>query len=76
MATVTLVRAAAQDARGIHTMTAMPIDVDLQDLRGGAIQFICSNTRASLVGANLVRITYDAAHGSGHEDIQVGSILG
>lgn len=75
MATITLVQAAQHTAQGIHLMTAMPMAVDLQDLAGGAIQFTCSNMPNQIHGSSYVKITYDAGHGSGHEEIGVSSVL-
>jgi len=75
MATVTLIRAAAQTADGIYLMTAMPMNVNLGHLSGGAIQFGCDNPFNQIRGARSVMVTYDAAHGSWHEEIQVSSVL-
>ena len=75
MATVTLVQAAAHDATAIHLMTAQPMNVNLTGLTGGAIQFQCTNPLAAIANAREVDITYDAAHGSGHETIQVSSVM-
>lgn len=76
MATITLVQSADHDANSIHLMTARPMNVDLTDLAGGAIQFQCSNLLTTIRGATSVDITYDAAHGSGHQTIQVSSVIG
>ena len=75
MTTVTLIHAAACTADGIHLMTARPMNVDLTNLGGGAVQFRCSNPLADIAGAKEVEITYDAAHGSGHQTIQVSSVI-
>ena len=75
MATVTLVQAATHSADGIHLMTAQPMQVDLTNLEGGAIQFRCTNPLPTIQGATSVDIIYDAAHGSGHENIQVSSVM-
>jgi hypothetical protein len=75
MATITLVQAAAQVADGIYLMTAMPMNVDLQNLTGGAIQFSCTNPFDQIRGAKSVKITYDAAYGSGHQIIDVSSVI-
>jgi hypothetical protein len=74
MATVTLVQAAQYAADGIHLMTAQPMHVDLTNLAGGAIQFTCSNPLPNIQAATSVDITYDAAHGSGQQTIQVSSV--
>ena len=74
MTTITLVQTAGQDASGIHLMTAMPMNVNLNDLAGGAIQFQCTNQLAAIKGAKEVKITYDANHGGGHLTIQVSSV--
>jgi hypothetical protein len=75
MTTVTLVQAAGHQADHIHLMTALPMNVNLTNLQGGAIQFTCSNPLVAIQGATSVRITYDAAVGSGHQDIQVSSVI-
>jgi hypothetical protein len=75
MATVTLVQAARCAANGIHLMTAQPMNINLTALAGGAIQFPCTNALVTIQGARTVDIIYDAAHGSGHETIQVSSVI-
>nr|WP_315222990.1 hypothetical protein [uncultured Duganella sp.] len=75
MTTITLIQAAAHDATGIHLMTARPMNVNLNNLQGGAIQFQCSNPLATIAGAKEVEITYNAAHGGRHETIQVSSVI-
>lgn len=75
MTTITLVQAAAHDANAIHTMTAQPMNVNLTNLTGGAIQFQCANALATIQMAQTVDITYDAAHGSGHQTIQISSVM-
>ncbi len=75
MATITLVQAATHDANAIAAMTAMPMGVHLTGLAGGAIQFTCTNALAAIQGARSVSITYDAAHGSGHQVVQVSSVM-
>lgn len=74
MATITLVQAARTTASGIHLMTAQPMNVNLNGLAGGAIQFTCTNALAAINGASSVQITYDANHGSAHETLQVSSV--
>jgi|GEM_PF-5785253 len=74
MTTVTLVQAAAHDANYIHLMTAMPNNVPLTHLAGGAIQFSCSNPLPALMGARSVRITYNAAVPQPTHDIQISSV--
>ncbi|MHA4871739.1 hypothetical protein ACXZ1M_29005 [Duganella sp. PWIR1] len=75
MTTITLKHAASYDANGIHLMTARPQNINIANLNGGAIQFSCSNPLAALQGATSVDITYDAAHGSGHQNVPIGSIM-
>ncbi len=75
MPTITLVQAAQHDAGGIHTMTAQPMNVNLTGLAGGAIQFQCTNPLAAIQGAREAQITYDGAHGGGHETLQVSSVI-
>lgn len=75
MTTVTLVQAAQQQAPAISLMTAQPMNVNLTNLTGGAVQFGCSNALATIQAAKEVHITYDAAHGGGHETIQVSSVI-
>lgn len=43
MTTITLVQAASHAADHIHLMTTQPMNVNLSNLAGGAIQFRCSN---------------------------------
>jgi hypothetical protein len=75
MPTITLVQAASYKADAIRLMTAKPMNVDLTGLQGGAIQFQCTNPPAAVSGAKEVEITYDDAHGSRHETIQVSSVI-
>jgi hypothetical protein len=75
MTTVTLVQAAAHAADHIILMTARPMNINLTGLAGGAVQFTCTNPLAALHGAQSVDITYDAAVGSGHQTVQVGSVM-
>jgi len=75
MATVTLVQNASYKAGKIHTMTARPMNVKIKGLKGGAIQFTCSNSLSSIKSSTSVDITYDASVGSGHQSIQVSSVL-
>jgi hypothetical protein len=75
MTTITLVQAAQQQAAAISVMTAPPMNVALTGLTGGAVQFGCTNPLAAIQGAKNVDITYDAAHGGGHETIQVSSVI-
>lgn len=75
MSTITLVQAAAHVAANIHLMTAMPMNVDLTNLSGGAIQFTCANPLATIKGARSVLITYDGSCPQPTEEIQVGSVM-
>lgn len=75
MTTITLVQAARHAADGIALMTAQPMNVNLKNLDGGAIAFTCSNPLSEIKAATSVLITYDAAHGSGHETVQVSSVI-
>lgn len=75
MTTITLVQAAKHMAKGIALMTAQPMNVNLTNLDGGPIAFTCSNPLAGIKAAKSVLITYDAAHGSGHETLQVSSVI-
>lgn len=74
MTTITLVQAAAHDANGIHTMTALPMNVVLQNLAGGAVQFTCSNAQPTIQAATSVRITYNAGLPQPTHDVQVSSV--
>jgi hypothetical protein len=65
MPTITLVQAAAHAANHIHLMTALPMNVNLTNLAGGAIQFSCSNLLHNIKAAQSVAITYDGAVGGG-----------
>lgn len=84
MPTVTLIQAATCDASGIIQMTAKVPDkatgalrnVQLANPSGGPLAFNCTNPLAALAGAREVEITYDAGHGSGHQTIQVSSVIG
>lgn len=76
MTTITLVQAAKHEASKIHAMTAQPMNVQLQGLTGGAIQFGCSNPLQAIRGAKKVQITYDATiPGNPHETIQISSVI-
>lgn len=75
MPTITLVQAAAQTAENIILMTAMPMNIDLINIAGGAVQFQCANPLNTIRNATAVQITYDGAHGGGHEEIQVSSVI-
>jgi hypothetical protein len=75
MTTITLVQAANHDASRIHLMTAQPMNVNLVNLAGGAIQFTCGNAFATVQGAKSVDITYEAPIQPLHQTIQVSSVL-
>ena len=75
MTTITLKQAASYDANAIILMTAQPMNVNLVNLAGGAIQFSCTNPLATIQGATSVNITFDAAHGGAHQDRAVSSVI-
>lgn len=48
MTTIALVQAAAHDATRIHLMAAQPMNINLTNLNGGAVQFTCSNALGTI----------------------------
>lgn len=74
MSTITLKHAADHDANKILLMTARPMNVNIANLAGGAIQFTCTNPLATIQGATSMDITYDASVGSGHQSVPVSTI--
>jgi hypothetical protein len=64
----------AYSAGMIHLMTALPMNVPLTNLTGGAIQFSCTNPLPALQGAKSVRITYNAGVPQPTRDIQISSV--
>lgn len=75
MTTVTLKQAASHDASNIHTMTARPMNVALNGLAGGPIQFTCTNNQATIQNATTVDVTYDANVPQQHDKIAVSSVI-
>jgi hypothetical protein len=73
--TITLVQAVEHDADKIHLMTAQPMNVNLTNLAGGAIQFRCSNIFATVKNAKSVNITYDASVPQQHQIIEISSVF-
>ena len=47
----------------------------LSDLKNGPLAFLCTNSVTALAGAREVEITYNANYGSGHQTIQVSSVI-
>lgn len=74
MARLTLIQNAQHDAVAIHTITAQPMGVVLTGLAGSNAVFTCTNAFGTIQGAKSVQITYDGAHGGGHEAIEVSSV--
>lgn len=54
MTTIALVQAAAHDATRIHLMAAQPMNINLTNLNGGAVQFTCSNALGTIRVATSV----------------------
>ncbi|GLT21866.1 hypothetical protein GCM10007933_13200 [Zoogloea oryzae] len=83
MTTITLIQAAKCGAEGIAQMTARVPDkktgevrnLQLSDLKNGPLAFLCTNSVTALAGAREVEITYNANYGSGHQTIQVSSVI-
>ncbi|WAS95656.1 hypothetical protein [Nannocystis punicea] len=74
MPTITLRDNAYHDANAIILMTAQPMKIALTALTGQGVRFQCSNALATIQGATSVDITFDAAHHSEHQNVQVSSV--
>ncbi len=59
----------------MHTISIKPMNIALSGVKGTAIQFSCDNSYSSIRAGKSVLITYDGTHGSGHQEIQISSII-
>lgn len=76
MTTVTLVQASSHPATDIILMTAEPMNIDMNGLSGGNVQYTCTNPLSEIHGAKTVNITYNATVGIQHQRVQVSSVMG